>query len=168
MAVFFTSDTHFGHHNIRKLANRNYASVDDMDRALILRWNSVVSNKDAIYCLGDFAYKSDPTNYFKHLNGEKHLIVGNHDGPVTLGLGWDSVQDYKEIEVGDYSFVLCHYPFEEWNGFYKGHLHLHGHQHNKDPHTAPRRLDVGVDGHKYQPWSVNDVVELLAPTHKGN
>ena len=38
---FVTSDHHFGHARISELAGRPFSTVDEMDSALIERWNSV-------------------------------------------------------------------------------------------------------------------------------
>lgn len=85
MSIFFTSDHHFGHRNISRLARRPFDDtpdgVLDMNATLIDRWNSVVRADDTVMVLGDFALgqvaQSLPT--LAHLNGIKHLIAGNHD-----------------------------------------------------------------------------------------
>ena len=50
---FYIADLHFGHKNIIRYDNRQFASVDEMDNTLIKNWNSVVSNDDTVYILGD-------------------------------------------------------------------------------------------------------------------
>ena len=35
-----------------------------------------------------------------------------------------------ELKYAGHTFVLFHYPIAQWNGFYHGAIHLHGHQHN--------------------------------------
>ena len=52
--VFVTSDLHFYHNNIIKLCNRPYKDLEEMHIALINNWNSVVTNEDDVYILGDF------------------------------------------------------------------------------------------------------------------
>jgi calcineurin-like phosphoesterase family protein len=56
--VFFTSDTHFGHANIIKYCGRPFASVEEMNRELIARWNAVVGPRDTVYHLGDRAWEN--------------------------------------------------------------------------------------------------------------
>jgi len=81
MATFFTADTHFGHANIINYSNRPFATVEEMNETLIRSWNSTVSPEDCAYILGDFAYRSAKPieEYLKRLNGEKHLLSGNHE-----------------------------------------------------------------------------------------
>ena len=80
---YYIADTHFGHDNIRRLSNRPFETIEEMDKTIIDNWNSRVNDNDDIYILGDFSYKSeDPILYLKQLIGRKHLIVGNHDGKL--------------------------------------------------------------------------------------
>ncbi len=73
------ADTHIDHDNIRRLSNRPFNTVEEMDKTIISNWNSRVTDNDDVYILGDFSYKSKaPIVYLKQLNGRKYLIVGNH------------------------------------------------------------------------------------------
>ena len=89
MAVFFTSDTHFGHAGARALYRRPFASVPAMDAAMQARWNAVVGPADEVWHLGDFAIGPGPATMatlLEGLHGRKHLVTGNNDGPATTGL----------------------------------------------------------------------------------
>ena len=55
MAVFFTSDTHFGHAGARGLYRRPFGSTAEMDAAMLDRWNATVGAEDEVWHLGDFA-----------------------------------------------------------------------------------------------------------------
>ena len=61
MAVFFTSDTHFGHGGALGLYRRPFASVAAMNEALVERWNETVGPEDTVWHLGDFAIRQRPT-----------------------------------------------------------------------------------------------------------
>jgi calcineurin-like phosphoesterase family protein len=47
------------------------------------------------------------TELLSVLNGRKHLIIGNNDGPETVeAAGWASVQHYAEITIGGHLLIL--------------------------------------------------------------
>ena len=81
MSTFFIADLHFGHKNCLAYDNREFPTIEEHDKTLIDRWNSVVGIDDDIWILGDISwYPSMKTiAIFKQLNGVKHLCVGNHD-----------------------------------------------------------------------------------------
>jgi calcineurin-like phosphoesterase family protein len=120
MAIFFTSDSHFGHANIIKYCNRPFSSVAEMDREMIEQWNKVVTMYDTVYHLGDFCFSAHAP-YFNQLNGNKFLILGNHD---TLNnartAAWKNIYDYFELrtvspENKKESYVLMPYSMRVWN-----------------------------------------------------
>ena len=154
MALLFTADTHFGHAGAIALYRRPFASVADMDRTMIERWNAAVEPEDVVWHLGDFAVRQKPERIaalLAGLNGTKHLIAGNNDGPATTSCGaWASVQPYAELEVEGVNLVLCHYAFRTWRGSGKGWLNLHGHSHGRLKPQA-RQFDVGVDVRDFRP-----------------
>ncbi len=79
--IFIVSDTHFNHANIIKYACRPFENIQDMNQALIEGWNSVVRPNDKVFHLGDFGFGTDEqiTSILSQLNGNKTLILGNHD-----------------------------------------------------------------------------------------
>ena len=119
MALFFTSDHHFGHGAARGLFQRPFATTAAMDAAMVARWNQVVGPDDEVWHLGDFAVRQSAARMGELLDalpGTKHLIVGNNDGPATTGLTqWASVQHYAELEVDGTWLIMCHYPLRTWN-----------------------------------------------------
>jgi calcineurin-like phosphoesterase family protein len=161
MAIFFTSDTHFGHGGALGLYRRPFASVAAMNEGLVERWNETVGPDDVVWHLGDFAIRQRPTvvaDLLARLNGRKHLVAGNNDPQETRELeGWESVQSYLEIEVDRVSLVLCHYPFRSWRGMGKGWVNLHGHSHGKLK-PQPRQFDVGVDVWGFRPVMLDEIL----------
>ena len=93
--TFIIGDLHFQHKNIIKYCNRPWNSgidnngnlivtdddVSKMNSDLIINWNSVVSENDTVIVNGDFCLgnRSNIPNFVKQLNGNKWLIIGNHD-----------------------------------------------------------------------------------------
>ncbi|MFL2095251.1 hypothetical protein [Marinilactibacillus psychrotolerans] len=62
---------------------------------------------------------------------------------------------------------MFHYPILEWDGYFRGALHLYGHV--PDTQTAhfdsilgPRAVNVGGDMIGYKPISIDEVMELVA------
>jgi calcineurin-like phosphoesterase family protein len=164
MAVFFTSDTHFGDHRVLNLYPRPFASVQAMDAGLIARWNEVVGGDDEVWHLGDFARTAVlAAAILPCLNGRKHLVLGNNDPPLDPGMGWLSISSYAEIRMDGVDLVLCHYPFRSWKGMGRGSVNLHGHSHGRLK-PLPRQFDVGVDVRDYRPVRL---AELLPPPRKG-
>lgn len=117
--IFFTSDLHFNHDRGFVYGPRGFKSVKEMNETLIKNWNETVTNQDVIYVLGDFFLGTDEEFIYqtiKRLNGEIHLIYGNHDTPKKIELykntygriyceGYATKIKYKKRE-----FYLSHYP----------------------------------------------------------
>lgn len=171
--IFFTSDLHFYHEKIIKHVNRPFYNQEEMNETLIKRWNQKIGNEDEVYILGDITMKgaSYATEALKALKGKKYLVRGNHDKFVEKGefdqnlLEW--VKDYYELKWQNQRFILFHYPIEEWNGYFKGTIHLHGHQHNHEDYNYKnlqkglRKYDVGVDANYMAPVSIEDIVTFF-------
>lgn len=165
--IYFVSDTHFGHANIIKYCNRPFASVEEMDEAMIERWNAKVGPSDTVYHIGDFSLAKDHKaipEYRRRLNGHIHLIYGNHDWKRMQFLkGFVEIVPYKEIEVGEQKIVLCHYAFKTWNKSHYGSWNLHGHSHGSlGRDLTSKQLDVGVDCWNFTPISYDELVVEMA------
>ena len=156
MALFFTADTHFGDHRTINIHRRPFATVAQMDEALVTGWNEVVGPGDEVWHLGDVARRSaDVPAVLARLNGTKHLVRGNNDDPSTgEASSWASVGDYAELHIENVLLVLCHYPFRSWNGQHRRSINLHGHSHGKLKPLL-RQFDVGVDARDYRPISLD-------------
>ena len=160
--IYFTSDLHFNHTNILKYQKhtRPYSSVVEMNRAIISRWNSIISPKDEVWVLGDFfmGNHKESVELIKYLNGHIHLIRGNHDyfSHKEEKELFASVQDYKVLRYEKDKYILCHYPIEEWDGCYYGRIHLHGHCHGNLQRKLPNRFDIGWDVFQ-RPVSIDEI-----------
>jgi calcineurin-like phosphoesterase family protein len=161
VAIFFTSDTHFGDPRVLRIDKRPFASLPEHDAALIERWNAEVGPEDEVWHLGDFALHVRPERIHEllaTLNGRKHLITGNNDGADTLAApAWTSVQSYTELNVDGAWLVLCHYAFRTWKNIGRGWLDLHGHSHGKLKKQT-RQYDVGVDVWDYRPVTLATIL----------
>jgi calcineurin-like phosphoesterase family protein len=79
MTTWFTSDPHFGHSRIVELCHRPFATVTEMDDALVHGWNERVKPTDTVFVLGDVVIPSRALVNVARLNGRKILKPGNHD-----------------------------------------------------------------------------------------
>lgn len=137
-----------------------------MNEVLVEKWNAKIKKNDRVYHLGDFCFggKGKILDIFHRLNGQKHLVRGNHDVDAKwFDELWASVQDYKSIRIEGQKIVMMHYPLLTWDKAHNGSWMLHGHSHHLlQPSTQPR-IDVGVDGEGYDfsPLSYEEVVALM-------
>jgi len=158
MAIFITSDEHYGHHNMIRLCNRPFSDATEMDIALIDNHNNVVGHSDTTIHLGDFVWKGDFMNIVNSLNGTHIFIRGNHDHLMSSAMETSKYtvlnNQIYEFRENKKHFVCCHYPILEWNGFYKGAVHLYGHTH-KELGYNKNASHVGVDGNNWTPININ-------------
>ena len=73
---FYIADCHFGHDKVRLLDGRPFASVEEMDEAMIVRWNERVrKKKDEVVILGVLCLgKGEQVNELLHQYGD--YIIG--------------------------------------------------------------------------------------------
>ena len=79
---WWTSDHHFGHANIIRYCTRPFADVDEMNDAMVDRWNDVVADSDEVWIIGDLvmgALTENLSHHVSRLRGRKILVPGNHD-----------------------------------------------------------------------------------------
>lgn len=167
--IWFTADLHIHHKNIIKHCSERGEiggfSVDDVeahDKWLVEKWNNTVGKKDIVYIIGDFIMSSRDAavRTLNHLNGDKHLILGNHDKACCkLYNYFESISQIKEVTFKksnfdfleeDFDVFMCHYHMINWNRKHHGATSICGHSHGRldDYNLASPdlRVDVGIDG----------------------
>ena len=134
---FYIADLHFGHKNALSFDNRPFTDIEDNDKFIINNWNETVNIDDDVYILGDISWYNvtKTIEIVKQLNGNKHLIVGNHDSNFLKNKDFRhcfvEIADYKELFLDkDKSIVLSHYPIPCFKNHYYGWYHLYGHVHD--------------------------------------
>ena len=138
MRNLYIADLHFFHENIIWFDSRPYKTIEEMTEKLIENWNGAVNKCDHVYVLGDMFWNNSHNKaieVMKRLNGNVHLIKGNHDRITSSEFKkcFVEIVDYKKINDFVHrvqtSVVLSHY----YMPFYDGHWHkgilLHGHTH---------------------------------------
>jgi calcineurin-like phosphoesterase family protein len=130
--TWFTSDHHFGHTNILKYEKeaRPFETVEEMNEALIDRWNAVVRDNDMVFHLGDFAFGKHHISLAGRLKGRKKLVLGNHDTYANRCY----LHYFEKLYGMTYwkNCLLSHMPVHP-NGLGKRWLlNVHGHLHSKN------------------------------------
>jgi calcineurin-like phosphoesterase family protein len=163
MKIFFTSDTHFGHANI-KYCNRPFKNLDEMNNRIITNWNNRVKKEDIVFHLGDFAFKNsneirgegvklNADYWLSKLNGKIIILKGNHDSHNSMNTPIESITlahfgkrillihnpemvDEKEIRKFDY--VFCGHVHNNWR-------------------TRKNIINVGVDVWNFMPVTFDEL-----------
>lgn len=142
MKTLFISDLHFDHSDIISFDCRPFRNREHMWYSMVARWNNAVAEDDHVYILGDLFWDDDPVaavRTLSHLNGKKHLIIGNHDAFINhdeVRSEFEEICDYEELVLDGEYLVLSHYPLASWKkmqgmGMNRrgAWIHLHGHVH---------------------------------------
>jgi calcineurin-like phosphoesterase family protein len=129
--IWLSSDWHYSHSNIVRYANRPFKDVEEMNAALITNYNSVVSDKDIVFFLGDIAFGGENVTYaLEHMKGTIHYILGNHDKRYVdlmlyghahgrlppIGKQWDVGVDnngFKPLSFADVVKIMDKRPHNE-------------------------------------------------------
>lgn len=180
--VFFTSDTHFNHPAILKFCERPFLDIEEHDNFLVEKWNSIVSDADTVFHLGDFAFGGFPVweRIRPRLNGSICLIQGNHDFHNSSQNNSRLLQMFKDVQwqmhisVEDQPIILTHFPLLCFNGTFNKRptWNLHGHVHSRkngigkddkrmEQCAFPCQYDVGVDLNNYAPISFRQLQEKM-------
>jgi calcineurin-like phosphoesterase family protein len=172
--IFFTADTHFCHQPPFLWEPRGFASMEEMNEAIVKRWNSVVKPEDEVYHLGDFALNDVDAAipYINRLNGTIRWIIGNHDTDKKRVKIVDECPNVWEIGYADlikynkkFSIYMSHYPTLTANydekKFSQHVIALHGHTHQQTNwlHADnPFMYHVGVDSHECTPVHIDEII----------
>ena len=127
---------HFSHKNVINFDNRPFNSIEEMNETLIENWNKTVKKGDTTYILGDFCWGKEPEwiAILNRLNGNKVLIVGNHDikkMSKTLKDKFLTIKEKHEISDCGKKVIMSHFPEMAYKASYNPNVFmLHGHVHN--------------------------------------
>lgn len=105
----YISDLHLFHKSVTKAGkdfdNRPYQNIEEMNEDILQKWNSAVTNADHVYILGDLIWRFNENNkeaamtLLKNLNGNLHLILGNHDrsNNAIFKKRFEEITHYKKL-----------------------------------------------------------------------
>lgn len=102
-----------------------------MNEKIIDNWNKVVKKFDKVFHLGDFCFGRHNIEIADRLNGQKRLILGNHDCyPVEL-----YAQYFLSVHGAMYwnDCILTHVPVHpDMLLDDRAYFNIHGHLHSKN------------------------------------
>ena len=172
--IYFTSDLHLGHNREFIFKPRGFNTIQDHDTAIIQRWNSIITDQDEVYILGDLMLNNNENGIkcLKQLKGNKYFIRGNHDTDARINLYIDEqgadiafLGDATTLKYKGYHFYLSHYPTLTSNlekeSLKQMTLNLYGHTHQKTNfyEDRPYMYHVGVDSHYCYPVSIDQIIQ---------
>lgn len=167
---YFTSDLHFLHEKMVEL--RGFQTTEEMDREIHSSINSVCSEDDILYILGDVTWDQHHPRFHELMESLKPkliLILGNHDLIGKRGyLSWERhLHEIHPTLVRGFGkgpskqlIHMYHYPVAHWFAQNKGVWHLHGHLHGSDSMIPGKILDVGWDIYR-RPISLTEVKAIM-------
>lgn len=171
--IYLTSDLHFCHDKPFLYTPRGFTNIDDHDKTIIRNWNSIVTDEDEVYILGDLMLNNNEKGleYIKQLKGKIHIIIGNHDTNARIAL-YKTLANIVEvvyatrIKYKDREFYLSHYPTYTSAGEMpkepkKVLYNLYGHTHQQTNFFNDMFFiyHVGLDSHNNCPISLDQVIE---------
>lgn len=178
MTTWFTSDLHFNHDREFIWKARGFSSVEEMNEAIVERFNSMVAPCDFTYILGDVMLGPNleaGIELLKRLNGGKIIIRGNHDSNRRIDAYRDlgiPVFDALRADFKGYHFYLSHYPTLTANlekeSLRQCTINLFGHTHQKSNFymDMPFMFNCGVDSHDCYPVSLEQAIKEMKAKEK--
>ena len=174
-SVFLVSDTHFGHAGVCRFTTgdgvtklRPWTDPDEMDEAMVERWNAKVKPTDKVYHLGDVVINRKALKIMHRLNGDKVLIRGNHDifRDDEYRLHFRELRAYHVMN----GMILSHIPIHEESLGRFG-VNIHGHLHanrvmtrkhaGATPEVDPRYHCVCVEHTDFAPILFEEVIDRI-------
>jgi len=113
--IYFTSDLHFCHNKPFLYEPRGFNSIEEHDETVIKNWNSVITNDDEVYILGDLMLNDNENGIKKlqQLKGKIHIVLGNHDSSVRQDIYkvlFNEVSYATMIKIDKQHYFLTHFP----------------------------------------------------------
>lgn len=162
--IFFIADTHFGDSDVIIYENRPFSSVDNMDNILVQNWNNTVSENDKIFVVGDLSFhdKDKTIEICRKLNGEKFLVMGNHDTEneqFYYECGFSGVSRYPIIYNG--FWIISHEPLYINRTMPYANIfgHVHGNPIYKD--VSGRSFCVSAERINYTPIEFTEIQRCI-------
>lgn len=167
------ADPHFGHEGMVRFTRddssklRPFDTVQEMDEALVNNWNSVVSDADRVYLLGDVVINRRALSTLYRLKGRKVLVKGNHDifRIEDYLPHFDDIRAYVVQKFQDKRIIMSHVPIHPDSLWTDIGINIHGHLHARKL-DDPRYICVSMEHINYTPVEVQELLKehLARPT----
>lgn len=165
--IWFVSDHHFLHHNVLNFTTasgaklRPFNSLDDMHDEIIEKHNAVVKPDDVVYMGGDVTWKTNRSAaaLINALNGQKRLVIGNHDDVNFLIKTGAFHRFYLWKYFPEYDFIFSHVPLHE-RDLKRTKFNVHGHTHDLVINDR-RYMNVCLEQTRFRPVHIDQVKRTL-------
>lgn len=150
--VYHIGDLHLGHGNVTKWRNlpgvtspENPMSSEQHDAWIVEQWNKTVTKRDTVFLHGDVVVYPRGLESLAKLNGNKVLIMGNHDAERHGLKLADYLPYFSKIcaLVARKGYWLSHAPIHPAELRGKPNIHGHVHEHSL---PDPRYINVSIEG----------------------
>lgn len=177
--IYVTSDLHLNHNRDFVYAARGYETIEEMNKDLIRKYNSVITNDDEVYILGDLCLGGsdsliDNFKMLNQLNGKIHIVLGNHD-TLTRRKMYEALPQVVSISYAEmlhyhkYHFYLSHYPtltanLDDNKPLRARTINLCGHSHTTDPFADWEKgciVHCEIDAWNGLPVSLVTIIEKM-------
>lgn len=171
--TWFTSDLHFCHDREFIWGDRGYNSVEEMNEEQIRKFNSIVSDEDTVYILGDVMLKDNikGIQYLNQLKGDIIIVAGNHDSDARLDMykmaGYP-ICYAERVKINGYHFYLSHFPtltanFDDEKPLKQRTINICGHSHTTNPFSDWDKyhspiFHCEVDTNNGYPWLIDNII----------
>lgn len=162
--LFITSDLHIGHKKVAEA--RGFKTVGEHDDFVLSSIaDTVRSDRNVLYLLGDLAFGRHNLEKIAKLPGIKKIILGNHDQY--------SIDAYRQItekifgafvyqlssRKGGGRFLMSHIPVSD-DQMYRFDGNIHGHLHDRQM-NHPWYFNVCLEKNNLKPFELYHVVQWL-------
>ena len=166
--TFVTSNLQLGRPGAIKKYKRDFKDVDEMDDALIRAWNSIVTQNDTVYHLGNFAW--DPKtaqDAILRLNGNIKFCLGEHDQAIEhlaeknmLRPGCEIIKCIEEDEK--FQCALSYWPLSYWPNKRKKWFSIIGYPANQFKSDPKKRIiNVSTDLWSHKPQELGKIMGIF-------
>lgn len=167
MKIYVTSNQQFGRPNAIELYNRSFSSVKKMNKHLVKQWNSVVSDEDTVYVLGNFAWDPETAEEaISLLNGYIIVIPGQFDKAMEVLDDMHNELPNVEYAAFDIGYIVelkasvSYWPMIDWPLKSKGVPSVIGHPDYSTDHTQ-NVINCKCDAWDFKPIDVEKIKDLF-------